>query len=425
MKPYSGNVGPPCPPPAIARGRTRNLYSTVARTTSRRRRPCRPICKMAYNPFAPSGDGNARRYAKPPRWPPIFETKLTSLEWGKADSSRKRHRPESESTRRRPDTSRSEPDWKRADSTRSDRPRTAPEPASAVTTTNTSALPPVAGLTIMGGPPILDDRIRVVMNFMLAHVRAPDVEIEAKVGTVFEKASNGRAAEMIPVQCATPVLETSNGDIRFESAVDMSIFSALNTVLNQRVNDTAVSGGVGKVEYTRTKEVDVYWPGRVRETRVADSSSGRDVFRTERVQTKKRLADINFICPGGSFDVRYSASVERDASIPAGASPTKQRSKDRISYKFEYISVDITMVKMNEGGQETLTHEVEVEVEDAKRLYEEVCKYNGGDQSSKLCAIAISLVHTVNIILEEIENAIRSLREQQERQGMQNGHRGR
>lgn len=146
---------------------------------------------MAYNPFAPADAGrlgSARRHTRPARWPPIFETKLSSLEWVKGDgSTRKRSRPESEPEATRSHSrpySRTEqhrPEQNRAHQHRSEPQKSATSrPASQHQSSDAVALPEVT--TIMGFPPLADDRVRYLVNFMLEHVTAPDIEIEAKLG---------------------------------------------------------------------------------------------------------------------------------------------------------------------------------------------------------------------------------------------------
>lgn len=254
--------------------------------------------------------------------------------------------------------------------------------------------------TILGIPPLVDDRVRFVVNFILDHVNSPNVEIEAKLGLLIEREHNVRAVSLVPVMCETPIAPASNKDTRFESNITREIFVALNAKLNKRVEETAgpEKKAHEKVVYTRTKEVDVYYPGRVRETCVQNQAGE---YETIRVQRKKRLGDLNVLCPTRSIDIRYSASSEEDASLPEGCESQMRRVKDRISYKYGAIRVDMTCVSMHERGDETMTYEVEVEVDASAELFEQVEKYRRGDDSSRLFDIATSLVNTVRILMEE------------------------
>lgn len=254
----------------------------------------------------------------------------------------------------------------------------------------------VEPLTIMGGPPLVDDRVRQLVQFILFHVNSPNVEIEAKLGILMERAQEVRVIDLVPVLCETPIKQESNADVHFISDVGEELFYKFNQRLNSRVEETSKQKE-GVVRYVRARELDTYFPGRVRQTkiRVNDNSP----FKVIRTQRKKRLGDLNVLCPGRTCDLRYSASSEEDCAVP-NAAPEMERDKDRISYKFEYLSIDITTVQMVHQGRTERSFEVEVEIDSPSRLFEEVKKYRSGDGSSKLFDIAGSLVNTVRLLLE-------------------------
>ena len=334
------------------------------------------------------------------RKPAIFDVQLQPLDWGNANQS-KRQRPDPSST-----TS-----HQGMRSRRVDQPQTTTE-VSQDGQTNSEKVRDVKivekpvhleQLTIMGVPPLVDDRVRYVVNFILQHVNSSNVEVEAKLGILVEKAQNLRAVHLVPVLCETPIAQTSNQETRFQSDVGESIFRKLNEKLNRRVEETANQED-GKVQYLRTREMDVYWPGRVRETKERrKNSQGQEVYETIRIQSKHRLGDLNVLCPGRAADIRYSASLESDCSIPQNTSPQLQRVKDRISYKFECLSIDITCVEMQNAGSNEAqrSYEVEVEIDSTTNLYGEVQKYHKGDESSKIFEIATLFVNTVRLLLED------------------------
>jgi polynucleotide 5'-triphosphatase len=268
-------------------------------------------------------------------------------------------------------------------------------------------------LTILGLPPLADDRVRNLVNFILQHVTSPGVEIEAKLGVLIEKNQNVRACELLPVLCETPIRsEVAVVDTRFESAVHQIFFAHLNVELNRRVDSTStLEDETAKVEYIRAHEVDFFWPGSVRETRrIIQNEAGQEVYQRVRVQRKTRLGDLNFVCPLSDVDVRYSASLEADAPAPSqnAPDPAKRRVKDRISYKFDSLSVDITRVELHDPAQNMhgqTSHEIEVEIDATANLYAEVEKYRVGDPSSKVFQHATSLVNTVRLLMEEINRA--------------------
>lgn len=282
---------------------------------------------------------------------------------------------------------------------------------------------PSERFTILGVPPIVDDRVRNLVNFMLQYVTGPEVEVEAKLGMLFDQVQGVRAIETVPVLCETPINEDGSKRTRFESSVERSFFLHLNNVLNARVEATG-GDGLGRVEYVRTRETDYFWPGKVRETRHFVTENGKEVERTIRVQRKTRISDINFMCPISSLDVRYSASAEVEAELPRGPDPRQKRYKERISYKFDCVSVDITAVEMTDPGAgifERKSSEIEVEIDASANLFGEVDKFNQGDPSSRIFEMAATLINTVRVLQEEVRHVPSMEMEGQQPQNHQGG----
>lgn len=50
------------------------------------------------------------------------------------------------------------------------------------------------------------------------------------------------------------------------------------------------------------------------------------------------------VCPMSPYDLRYSISSEDPAARSASSRPRSEREKDRLSYSFSHLSVDITAV---------------------------------------------------------------------------------
>lgn len=249
--------------------------------------------------------------------------------------------------------------------------------------------------TIMGERPLVDDRVRQLIGFILEHVNSANVEVEAKLGVLMEKEKGLRVIEVVPVLCETPIKSESNSDVRFVSDVGQALFCRLNERLNERVEKTSQLSE-GSIRYVRTNELDVYYPGRIRAIKALRDGS----YHFVKAQRKTRLGDLNVICPGRICDIRYSASAEEDCIAP-DANPELEREKERISYKFDCLSVDITSVNMAmRNGEAERTFEVEVEIDASANLFDEVTKYREEDNSSKLFEIAESFVNTVRLLLE-------------------------
>lgn len=350
---------------------------------------------MPYDPFyvaASPADDAVVKTAKlvSVRRPPICSVPLSKLEWGTPDVSHRKRRIDNQPQQGANEAHRANHGVPQENDVRQ-------------VVRVVEKVVPIEPITIMGIPPLVDDRVRYVVNFILEHVNSPNVEIEAKFGTLMGKSEQLRVINCVPVLCETPLCSESNKDTYFKSDVSADIFSMLNARLNARVEATA-DQAKSRVQYLRTREMDVYWPGRVRETKVRKQAlDGSEHYETVRIQSKKRLGDLNILCPNRYADIRYSASREEDCSIPPDSKPQMRRIKDRISYKFECLSIDITCVEMqgSANADNANTFEVEVEIDPSADLYGEVLKYRRQDEASKLFDIAGSLVNTVRLLLEE------------------------
>lgn len=361
---------------------------------------------VKYDPFISNDQGNdAAHNSFLPRRAPILATRLADLEWSVGPA---RKRPRMEPSQASAPIEYSAPpntnDTKNVHATGASSNFAAPSSHASKPEPSVRIIEkpvPIEPTTIMGDAPLVDDRIRHLVQFILKHVDGPNVEIEAKLGILLEKENSSRVTDLVPVMCETPIRESSNADVRFVSNVGEGLFQSVNQRLNVRVEETAKQSD-GAVKYVRTRETDVYYPGRVRQTKVqTHRSQTRDEYKVVRTQRKTRLGDLNILCPNTNCDVRYSASKEEDCNAPTNSRSEMSREKDRVSYKYEYVSVDITNVEaVTKSGMLERTHEVEVEIDSSSNLYDEVKKYHEGDQSSKLFDIATCFVNTVRLLLE-------------------------
>jgi hypothetical protein len=82
---------------------------------------------------------------------------------------------------------------------------------------------------------------------------------------------------------------------------------------------------------------------------------------------KIRIADLHVFCPNDPLDCRISVNLEADYNGPVddlrpsnSNGVPRTRTKDRLSYEHQFISVDLTQVTTDDGG---LTHELELEMD--------------------------------------------------------------
>ena len=117
----------------------------------------------------------------------------------------------------------------------------------------------------------------------------------------------------------------------------------------------------------------------------------KDPTRIKEVIEKKKKSSINICYPNSQWDLRMSASIENVVPKPMNQIVTSLRCKDRISYQYDYFSIDITSTYtyadgltnnlinevMNKfGAQQQLpgghqrSYEVELEIADHKHVAE-------------------------------------------------------
>ena len=146
----------------------------------------------------------------------------------------------------------------------------------------------------------------------------------------------------------------------------------------------------------------------------------KDPTTTTKVRAveKIRVADMNVYSPKRLFDWRVSVSLEipsgcffvslryarelREADlpdphppapVPEGAltsTPARVRYKDRISYSHQLCQVDLTKVQTG-SPMAPPTHELEVEIRNAKQLLEEAAKDQRGEENRYLEMVQVLL----------------------------------
>ncbi|KAJ2510137.1 mRNA-capping enzyme subunit beta [Coemansia sp. RSA 2049] len=219
-----------------------------------------------------------------------------------------------------------------------------------------------------------EDIVRVVADFLYTHLKdRTNIEIEGKLGRIIDKASGQRIA--LPV-----VSETALSDdkaTRFESNMTVQQHAAFNRLLNQRVDETRRSDFRGsRIVYKHTREIDHFY--KIEGTRVRVTTE-KETGRVIAVITKTKIADLNIYSPRTKLDIRITINEEKTLSMPDTESvkPILERHKDRLSYKQDLWSFDLTQVVSPEqervpanpyalGPPKTTpavtTHELEVEV---------------------------------------------------------------
>uniref|UniRef100_A0A7S1ESV7 mRNA 5'-phosphatase n=1 Tax=Timspurckia oligopyrenoides TaxID=708627 RepID=A0A7S1ESV7_9RHOD len=275
---------------------------------------------------------------------------------------------------------------------------------------------------IIGGNAIVyDDRVQSLVDFMENNVHSEDVEIEVKIGTLLEKQSEGkRAIANLPVLSMAPLNPEAAGFVEFKSDLNVSAFHAVSTRLNQRFVETSQQSGSEtlRLTYQRHRESVLIYEDRVRVFRRARSANDPPCranedpeFITSGIQRKERLQNMEFIAPEHEFDFRISASREqRLSATPPNRLPVRERLRDRLSYQYGRLSMDMTVVQSFEmqggvrKGEPEISYEVELEILDSSELFEECKKLRDGEPNI-VYEIALELFHSTRGVLNFLKRS--------------------
>ena len=127
----------------------------------------------------------------------------------------------------------------------------------------------------------------------------------------------------------------------------------------------------------KTRQRDETYPDGTRATYMcADLRQNRYEEKPSAVITKKRLFDLNIksaSVPSGplptmSADLRISCSTETASKVPQNQRVKLTRIKERTSFKFNWMRLDMTVTQSSNKGKSELDYEVELEICDVNYL---------------------------------------------------------
>ncbi|KAJ3065300.1 mRNA-capping enzyme subunit beta [Podochytrium sp. JEL0797] len=268
-----------------------------------------------------------------------------------------------------------------------------------------------------------DDITRYVSEWLSGHItkldNSPHIEIEAKLGILVDKRSRQRLY-ISQIESEAVVSSEFMGQFaRFQS--DMTFVSYppscfpwfglrisaepqflspkdqhgnFNRFLNKAVEDHK-----GAIKYTHRYELDKFYspnqPGGER-IRVTVDTKSDDVIA---VIQKKRIADLNIYSPSTDLDYRISINLEMPADRPYSEQDVlHERNKDRLSYVFQCVQVDLTQVTDSSKG--TKNHELECEIAQVETLLREKTKLDNR-QPNQFNDIVGVLINNVRALAKE------------------------
>mmetsp|Transcript_43628 Transcript_43628/g.170715 ORF Transcript_43628/g.170715 Transcript_43628/m.170715 type:complete len:345 (-) Transcript_43628:2237-3271(-) len=200
-------------------------------------------------------------------------------------------------------------------------------------------------LTLFDQPPVHSDVVYVLVDLVLrqdpSRLKGRNLEIESKLGIIYDKSSGSRVADDIPVCTNSALRSACHQDMRFSSTVNLQSFKTINEMLNRWV---IKSPRRSEIECKHVTDVDTSYENGTRETKRVKPADGSRKW----VLRKQRLADLNVTCPLSQYDLRYSLSSEEEIAKSGSSRARSRRTKNRQSYRFSNVVIDITAVELEE-----------------------------------------------------------------------------
>ncbi|ORY42792.1 mRNA triphosphatase CET1, partial [Rhizoclosmatium globosum] len=204
-----------------------------------------------------------------------------------------------------------------------------------------------------------DDITRYVSEWIQRHItelnNSPHIEIEAKLGVLIDKRTQQRL-HIHQIETEAVISDDHMRSARFKS--DMTFV----------------------MRYTHRYELDKFYrshrPGSEKVRVTIDTKTNDTIAVIE----KKRIADLNIYSPSTQLDYRISINLELPADHPySDEDSTHERNKDRLSYVFQCVQVDLTQVTDGVNGQKN--HELECEIANMDVLLREKDKLDNRQQN--------------------------------------------
>mmetsp|Transcript_43629 Transcript_43629/g.170720 ORF Transcript_43629/g.170720 Transcript_43629/m.170720 type:complete len:274 (-) Transcript_43629:2547-3368(-) len=130
-------------------------------------------------------------------------------------------------------------------------------------------------LTLFDQPPVHSDVVYVLVDLVLrqdpSRLKGRNLEIESKLGIIYDKSSGSRVADDIPVCTNSALRSACHQDMRFSSTVNLQSFKTINEMLNRWV---IKSPRRSEIECKHVTDVDTSYENGTRETKRVKPADG-------------------------------------------------------------------------------------------------------------------------------------------------------
>ncbi|PVU99100.1 hypothetical protein BB559_001005 [Furculomyces boomerangus] len=243
-----------------------------------------------------------------------------------------------------------------------------------------------------------EDLTRCISDFLFKFADLPNIEIEGKLGLLVDKHSSSRIS--LPVLTETVIAENQSW-LQFDSDMSERQHANYNKLFNSRFSETQDPRHKGsKLYYKHTKEIDRYFNTNGTRFRVTVDKETNKVIRSI---TKKKVAKLDIYSPRTRLDFRISINQEIPVDFTENDLCLMERQKDRISYKHDLYSFDLTKVFSisqskypqtygNSNPRSKVSHELEVEIDNLEVFTAEMnkAKRNSPNQLSEIVQVFVN-----------------------------------
>lgn len=203
------------------------------------------------------------------------------------------------------------------------------------------------------------------------------IEIEGRLGKILNKKTNQRVRD----STVSESIFNFSTDNYFDPNMSMEQHAIFNQMLNHATKYNT------NIKYTHSKTVDSIYDN-LRVTKDLDNSK-------ETCIQKIKVSELHIRSPNCEFDFRISVNLEVLQEIPKDLGQREARSvrkKDRLSYNYQVLSVDLTQVTQKEEK----IHELEVEFVKTSSLISQK-KLADANSPNNFCSLVGVLLNTLRM----------------------------